>query len=138
MREVEVGRGRFRVRIRKSTEIGGTARRFRESAVSVGKPASVDDDPNLVDVSAPVAGVFYRAPIPGGDPFVAEGDIVHEGQVVGLIEAMKTFNEVVTHLAGTLAKFVVEDGNEISAGSTVFRIRPHDAVTSKSNGPTYA
>ena len=125
----------MRVRLRRSI---GTAKKSRSSAESEGKPALLEDGADLVDISTPVTGVFYWASTPGGEPFVSEGDIVHEGQVVGLIEAMKTFNEVVTHVAGTLTEFLIEDGNEVKEGSPVLRVRPHDTVASSSNGPTYA
>jgi acetyl-CoA carboxylase biotin carboxyl carrier protein len=138
VQEVEVRRGGFRVRLRKSAGRGSKAKKLPESVESAAEPAVIEDGADLVDVSTPVTGVFYWAPIPGGEPFVSEGDIVHEGQIVGLVEAMKTFNEVVTHVAGTLAKFVVEDGSEVEEGSTILRVRRHDAAASSSNGPTYA
>lgn len=102
------------------------------------EPAAVDEAAGLVDIATPVTGVFYRAPIPGGEPFVSEGDVVHEGQVIGVVEAMKIFNEVVAHMAGKLVRFIVQDGEEVQEGGTVSLISPQDAVTSSSNGPTYA
>ena len=61
-----------------------------------------------------------------------------KARVVGVVEAMKIFNEVVTHVAGKLAKFIVQDGEEVEEGGTVSLIRPQDAMPSSSNGPTYA
>ena len=137
MREVEVRHGGLRIRLRKGAGVVGGSRKVRESPERKAEPAVVDENAGLVDVSTPVTGVFYRAPIPGGEPFVSEGDTVHEGQVVGVVEAMKIFNEVVTHVAGKLAKFIVQDGQEVEEGGTVSLIRPQDAATSSSNGPTY-
>ncbi len=136
VREVEVRYGGLRIRLRRGA--GGRPRKLRESPEREAKPAVIDERAGLVDVSTPVTGVFYRAPIPGGEPFVSEGDIVHEGQIIGVVEAMKIFNEVVTHVAGKLAKFMVQDGQEVEQGGTVSLIRPQDAATSSSNGPTYA
>ena len=138
VREVEVIHGGLRIRLRRGVGIAGRSRKVRESPERETEPAVIDEGAGLVDVATPVTGVFYRAPIPGGEPFVAEGDMVHEGQVVGVVEAMKIFNEVVTHVAGKLAKFIVQDGEEVQQGGTVSLIRPQDAVTSSSNGPTYA
>ncbi len=137
VREVEVRHGGLRIRLRKGAGVVGGSRKVRESPERKAEPAVIDENAGLVDVSTPVTGVFYRAPIPGGEPFVSEGDAVHEGQVVGVVEAMKIFNEVVTHVAGKLAKFIVQDGQEVEEGGTVSLIRPQDAATSSSNGPTY-
>ena len=138
VREVEVRHGGLRIRLRRGVGIVGRSRKARQLPEAETKPAVVDEGAGLVDVATPVTGVFYRAPIPGGEPFVSEGDVVHEGQVVGVVEAMKIFNEVVTHVAGKLAKFIVQDGEEVEEGGTVSLIRPQDAMPSSSNGPTYA
>ena len=45
-------------------------------------------------VLAPLTGIFYASPSPGSPPFVEVGGEVVVGQVIGLIEAMKLFNEI--------------------------------------------
>ena len=137
VREIEVRHRGLRIRLRKGAGIVDRPRRVRETPEPVPEPA-VDESAGLVDIATPVTGVFYRAPIPGGEPFVSEGDTVQAGQVIGVVEAMKIFNEVVAHMAGKLVRFIVEDGEEVEEGGTVSLIRPQDAVTSSSNGPTYA
>ena len=138
VREVEVRHRGLRIRLRKGAGVVGGSRKTREIPAPAPEPAAVDESAGLVDIATPVTGVFYRAPIPGGEPFVSEGDVVHEGQVIGVVEAMKIFNEVVAHMAGKLVKFMVQDGEEVQEGGAVSLIRPQDAVTSSSNGPTYA
>ena len=137
VREIEVRHRGLRIRLRKGAGVVDRPRKVRETPESVPEPA-VDESAGLVDIATPVTGVFYRAPIPGGEPFVSEGDVVREGQVIGVVEAMKIFNEVVAQMAGKLVKFIVQDGEEVQEGGTVSLIRPQDAVTSSSNGPTYA
>ncbi|MCY3800504.1 MAG: hypothetical protein OXG46_02895 [Chloroflexi bacterium] len=137
VREIEVRHRGLRIRLRKGAGVVDRPRKVRETPEAVLEPA-VDESAGLVDIATPVTGVFYRAPIPGGEPFVSEGDVVHEGQVIGVVEAMKIFNEVVAQMAGKLVKFIVQDGEEVQEGGTVSLIRPQDAVTSGSNGPTYA
>lgn len=64
-------------------------------------------------VRAPVVGTFYRAPEPGAAPFVAIGDLVRPGQVVGIVEAMKLMNEVTADQAGRVVEMLVEDGKSV-------------------------
>ena len=137
VREIEVRHRGLRIRLRKGAGVVDRPRRVRAAPKPVPEPA-VDESAGLVDIATPVTGVFYRAPIPGGEPFVSEGDVVHEGQVIGVVEAMKIFNEVVAQMAGKLVRFMVQDGEEVQEGGTVSLIAPQDAVTSSSNGPTYA
>ncbi|HEY3396725.1 MAG TPA: acetyl-CoA carboxylase [Armatimonadota bacterium] len=65
---------------------------------------------NQLPVLSPMAGVFYRASAPESPPFVQEGDRVEYGDTLGMIEAMKLFNEIPAPIAGTVVKFLV--GNE--------------------------
>ena len=60
-------------------------------------------------VKAPLTGIFYGAPSPGATPYVAVGDHVAVGQIIGLIEAMKLFNEIKSDLAGRVARVVRRD-----------------------------
>lgn len=60
-------------------------------------------------VRSPYPGTFYRRPDPNSDPYVTEGDTVSVGDVVGLIEIMKTFHEVKSVEEGTAERFLVEN-----------------------------
>ena len=53
-------------------------------------------------IVAPLTGVYYRSPSPGAEPYVREGGPVNAGQVIGLIEAMKLFNEIKSDVTGTV------------------------------------
>ena len=57
---------------------------------------------NGTPINSPMTGIYYSAPNPGAAPFVKEGDHVTAGQVVGLIEAMKVFNEIKAETSGTV------------------------------------
>ncbi len=74
-------------------------------------------------IVAPMLGVFYRGPQPGEPPFVAPGDAVTAGQTVGLIEVMKTYNEVTAPRDGTLGDFLVADGEFVEYGQVITRVR---------------
>ena len=67
-------------------------------------------------IVSPMVGTFYRAPSPGAEPFVKEGDSVKKGQVIGIIEAMKLLNEVEADQDGIVKEFAVENGQPVEFG----------------------
>jgi acetyl-CoA carboxylase biotin carboxyl carrier protein len=67
-------------------------------------------------------GTFYRSSAPGVAPYVVEGGKVEDGQRLGLIEAMKTFNPVECDVAGTVLRILAEDGQSVSPGMPLFEI----------------
>lgn len=81
-------------------------------------------DENMIVVKSPMVGTFYRAPAPDAPPYVEVGDIVKEGQVLCIIEAMKLMNEIKTDCAGKIAKILVENGQPVEYGQHLFLIEP--------------
>lgn len=77
-----------------------------------------------VPLRAPIVGIFYRAPAPDEPPFVEEGDWVEVGQTVGLIEAMKIFNEVVAEVAGRVERIVAQNGRLVHPGDVLLWVNP--------------
>ncbi len=77
---------------------------------------------NVVPVLAPMSGVFYRAPSPQSPPYVEVGQTVSEGDTVGLIEAMKLFNDVSVQVSGTVYQVLVENAEPVEAGATLMLI----------------
>jgi len=73
-------------------------------------------------VTSPMNGIYYTSPSPSAAPFVQEGDSVTAGQVVGLIEAMKVFNEIVAPMSGTVKKIVAETGQLVAPGEPLLYI----------------
>lgn len=73
-------------------------------------------------VQSPLPGIFYRKPSPDDPNFVEEGDQVEAGQTIGLVEVMKNFTELPAPAAGTVSKFLVEEGDEIGVGQDVAEI----------------
>ena len=67
-------------------------------------------------------GVFYRRPAPDQDPFVEEGSVVQDGQTLGLIEVMKTFNEVKATKPGRISRILLEEGDEVEPGQELFEV----------------
>jgi acetyl-CoA carboxylase biotin carboxyl carrier protein len=75
-------------------------------------------------VKSPIVGTFYGSPSPGAAPFVSPGDHVEQGQVIGIIEAMKLMNEIESDAAGEVVRCLVSNGQAIEYGQPLFSIRP--------------
>ena len=75
-------------------------------------------------VNAPLTGIFYASPAPGSAPYVQVGGEVAVGQVIGLIEAMKLFNEIKSDLAGRVVKVVAESGALVKAKQPLIEVEP--------------
>ena len=75
-------------------------------------------------VTSPLVGVFYAAPAEDADPFIKVGDVVKEGQVVAIVEAMKLMNEIESDFSGTVAEILVKNGQSVEYGQPLFRIVP--------------
>ena len=73
-------------------------------------------------IDAHIRGTFYRRPDPSAQPFVETGDTVEEGDVVGLIEVMKTFNELKADTAGTVKEFRVENEELVADGQPIVEL----------------
>jgi biotin carboxyl carrier protein len=70
-------------------------------------------------ILSPLPGTFYRRPSPDKPPYKDKGDRVETGDVVGLVEVMKTFYEVKAEASGTIASFLVENEDAIQAGQPI-------------------
>jgi len=68
------------------------------------------------EILSPLPGTFYRKPAPDQPPFKSDGDTVAEGEVIGLVEVMKSFHEVKATASGTIKAFLVEDEDAVMAG----------------------
>jgi acetyl-CoA carboxylase biotin carboxyl carrier protein len=67
-------------------------------------------------IKSPLPGTFYRRPNPDADPFVSEGDAVQSGEVIGLVEIMKSFHEVKAQESGVVGRFLVDNEDAVEAG----------------------
>ena len=78
--------------------------------------------PSGVFVNAPLTGIFYAAATPGADPMVAVGQTISVGQPIGLIEAMKLFNEIKSDKAGRVVRIVAENGRLVKSKSPIIEL----------------
>jgi len=80
--------------------------------------------PARPSVMAPLTGIWYGSPSPGTAPYVTVGGEVVAGQVIGLIEAMKLFNEIKSDLSGRVARIHAENGKLVKARQPLIEVDP--------------
>jgi acetyl-CoA carboxylase biotin carboxyl carrier protein len=74
-------------------------------------------------IKSPLPGTFYRRSAPEADPFASEGDRVEAGDVVGLVEIMKSFHEIHSAESGVLDRFLVENEEAVEADQDIAALR---------------
>jgi acetyl-CoA carboxylase biotin carboxyl carrier protein len=122
--ELEVTRGGVRVRVAKDGgRVAATAPAavVPQHAVSSAPAAPVKDLPT---VKAPLTGIFYRSSSPQTEAFVQVGANVETGQVIGLIEAMKLFNEIRSTESGRVRRIFAENGQLVRAHQPLLEVEP--------------
>jgi acetyl-CoA carboxylase biotin carboxyl carrier protein len=77
-----------------------------------------------IRIESPMVGTFYRAPEPGADPFVEEGDPVAPGQTLCILEAMKLMNEVKADVEAVVRKVCVDNAQPVEYGQLLFELEP--------------
>src|SRR5207245_10763380 len=128
VRELEVKRGGVRVRVAKDG--GPVPARVAAGAVSgvagapVVGPAPAAEQSELPTVSAPLTGVFYRSPSPQAQAYVQVGSDVGVGEIIGLIEAMKLFNEIRSTASGRVRRILAENGQLVRARQPLIELEP--------------
>jgi len=70
-------------------------------------------------ILSPLPGTFYRQPSPDKPPYKEVGDVVGEGEIVGLVEVMKTFYEVKAEVRGKIARFLIENEEMVLADQPI-------------------
>jgi acetyl-CoA carboxylase biotin carboxyl carrier protein len=76
----------------------------------------------IKQVLSPLPGTFYRRPSPDQPAYKSAGDPVAHGEIIGLVEVMKSFHEVKSDTAGTIVKFVVDNEDPIMAGQPIAEV----------------
>jgi acetyl-CoA carboxylase biotin carboxyl carrier protein len=134
VRELEVKRGGIRVKVSKgpphqlSMPVPGATTPAAKAA-----PPAPDGPSHLAAVpaaqtanaiTAPLTGVFYRSPSPQAPAFVQIGSAVAAGDVIGLIEAMKLFNEIRSTKSGKVRKILADNGQLVRAHQPLIELEP--------------
>ena len=85
-------------------------------------PAEEEAAENYHIVEAPLVGTFYRAPAPDADPFVEVGDRVKSGDVLCIVEAMKSMNEIQADVSGIIKEICIENAGLVEFEQPLFKI----------------
>ena len=120
--ELNVRQGVPQIAVNNLTEtiqISTTGSGLIQSEASVLSPV----DKNLVAVTSPMVGTFYRAPAPGESSCVEIGDRITIGQTVCIIEAMKLMNEIESEVGGQVMEIVVENGQPVEYGAVLMWVK---------------
>ena len=86
-------------------------------------PPQAEQRTDLTELVSPMTGVFYRTPAPGQPAYVSAGDHVSAGDVVGLIEAMKVFNEITAEVSGQVVEVLVGHEAHVEEGDTLMVLK---------------
>ncbi len=127
--EIEVEKGDLRIRVARNLTVAVSAAAPAVPTVMVptatpspGLAAATEARHHPDAVTSPMVGTAYRRPAPGAKTFVEVGSTVRAGEKVLLIEAMKTFNDIVAPRAGTVKAIYVEDGQPVEYGEPLIVI----------------
>ena len=90
------------------------------------KKENVDStsDDKFITIKSPIIGTFYRKSDPEKAPFVNVGDVIKEGDILCIIEAMKLFNEIESEVSGKIVKILVDDANPVEFDEPLFIVEP--------------
>ena len=119
--EIEVAKGDFKIRVARQLSAAVIEPAVTPpQAAATGAPAAPADGPGTV--KSPMVGTVYLRSSADAAPFVEVGAQVKTGDKVLLVEAMKTFNEILAPRAGTVTGILVEDGQPIEYGQPLLVI----------------
>tara|TARA_B100001057_G_C22719553_1_gene899160 strand:- start:644 stop:1102 length:459 start_codon:yes stop_codon:yes gene_type:complete len=133
LEEIEIQEGEESVRLVKSNRQNQS---HQTQSIMIPQASSVQEQPpqemtlqdTLEDkqdsnsIDSPMVGTFYASASPGAKPFVSVGDLVSEGDVVCIVEAMKMMNEIKSEFSGTVLSVNVENSEPVEYGQSLFKI----------------
>ena len=129
--EIELEREGTKIRLRKggAMEISGMLPEqihLARSAFQEGPaPAPTEvPKPAGLEIKSPMVGTFYRASSPEAPPFVETGQEIEPGQVLCIVEAMKLMNEIKSEVRGRILQILVENGQPVQFGQSLFLVEP--------------
>jgi acetyl-CoA carboxylase biotin carboxyl carrier protein len=87
-------------------------------------PAKAESKSGNLMITSPMVGTFYSAKAEGSEPFIAVGDTVKKGQIIGIVEAMKLMNEIESAYDGVVEEILVKNKDMVEYGQNLVSIRP--------------
>jgi acetyl-CoA carboxylase biotin carboxyl carrier protein len=118
--EIEIERSGERIRIKRGVSETADVR----IVPAAPPPKKVTEDRELMAITSPLVGTFYRSSSLDAPPFVEVGQEVHTGDILCLVESMKLMNEIESDVDGIVVSIVVENGQPVEYGQTLFLLEP--------------
>lgn len=132
--EIELEAGDTTLVLRAPSAVAAAPATVASSAVSAPDvpPVVADGRPDVAEargpglraIVAPLTGVFYRSPSPGAADYVTVGGEVNAGQVIGLLEAMKLFNEIKSDVTGIVRRIAADSGALVKTREVLIEVEP--------------
>ena len=108
--------------------VGTAPIQVTSAPVSKEEVRKIEENPNeddkYITIKSPIIGTFYRKAAPDKPSFVEIGDVIKEGDILCVIEAMKLFNEIESEVSGTIVKILVDDASPVEFDQPLFVINP--------------
>src|SRR5262249_19582256 len=134
LNEIDLRESRHRIRIQRGAAVqyaaaptyaapppmAAPAHSAAPAPAARGRKAAATDGPGIVTIKSPGIGTFFSRPKPGANPFVKVGDRIEATTVIGVIEAMKVFNDIVAEVRGTIVAVLVEDTEPVEFDKPLF------------------
>ena len=129
--KLELSQGDFSIKLKKEpseVKVIQSPETVAAPVVSVPQPEisenQNDGDENLIYITSPIIGTFYRAPSPDSDPYVEVGSRVKKGDVLCIVEAMKIMNEIESEYDGVIVKIFPKNAESVEYGQKLFALKP--------------
>ncbi|RJP28822.1 MAG: acetyl-CoA carboxylase biotin carboxyl carrier protein [Candidatus Omnitrophota bacterium] len=128
--EMEIEKDGMRIRLKKSSPAGENMQsqiliekeRIVQPAAKAVSEITEKENPNSIEIKAPMVGTFYRAPSPEAPPYVEVGQVIEPGQVICIIEAMKLMNEIKSEIKGKIIEILADNAEPVEFGQPMFLI----------------
>jgi acetyl-CoA carboxylase biotin carboxyl carrier protein len=133
--ELSFERGSTRLHVKRGTvapaasaapaQIAGMS--LAQASAHAAAAAAPDGDhllPGQSAITAPMVGTYYASPSPKDKPYVEEGDIIQQGDRVGIIEAMKMMNEIESEVSGRIVRVLVKNSQPVEYGQPLMIVEP--------------
>ena len=127
--EIEITEGEDTVRITKRilkdskpTEVYTSTDSIVGELDNAIKPTKNNHQNNFHKILAPMIGTFFLTPEPGAEAFVKVGDIVSQGDILCIIEAMKMMNQIESDVDGIVERILVQSGDPVEYDQALFLI----------------
>jgi len=125
--ELEIEKEGMRVRLKKSSPSDMTPQVTvlpqNNAQASAADKEEVKSDSGI-EIKAPMVGTFYRSPAPDAKSYVEVGQVVQEGQVLCIIEAMKLMNEIKAEAKVKIVDILIENGDPVEFSQPIFIAEP--------------